>query len=61
MTGRGTPISGAMIYKAKALRAQGKTQAEIAVVLGVSQGTVSVILRRSGLGGHLTKVGRDKP
>src|ERR1700722_5269355 len=34
----------------KALRAQGTTQEEIAVDLGVTQSTISVILRQHGLG-----------
>jgi transcriptional regulator with XRE-family HTH domain len=42
-----------MIYKIKELRTQNKTQEEIAVEIGVSQGTVSVILRSQGLGGKL--------
>jgi Homeodomain-like domain len=42
-----------LIAKAKALRAQGMTQEEIAVELGVVQSTVSIILRQRGLGGRL--------
>src|ERR1700722_20660986 len=41
--------------KAKTLRAQGMTQEEIAVELGVVQSTVSTILRQHGLGGKLVK------
>jgi len=44
-----------LIAKAKALRAQGMTQEEIAVELGVVQSTVSTILRQHGLGGKLVK------
>ena len=44
-----------LIAKAKALRAQGMTQEEIAVDLGVTQSTISVILRQHGLGGKLVK------
>jgi predicted transcriptional regulator len=44
-----------LIAKAKALRKQGRTQEEIAVELGVTQGTISVILRQHGLGGKLVK------
>jgi predicted XRE-type DNA-binding protein len=44
-----------LIAKAKALRAQGMTQEEIAVELGVVQSTVSAILRQHGLGGKLVK------
>ena len=42
-----------LIAKAMALRKQGRTQEEIAVELGVVQGTVSTILRQHGLGGRL--------
>ena len=42
-----------LIAKAMALRKQGRTQEEIAVELGVAQGTVSTILRQHGLGGRL--------
>ena len=44
-----------LIAKAKTLRAQGMTQDEIAVELGVVQSTVSTLLRRHGLGGKLVK------
>jgi hypothetical protein len=44
-----------LIAKAKTLRAQGMTQEEIAVELGVVQSTVSTILRQHGLGGKLVK------
>ena len=44
-----------LIAKAKALRKRGKTHEEIAVELGVTQGTISVILRQHGLGGKLVK------
>lgn len=44
-----------LIAKAKALRAQGMTQEEIAAELGVVQGTISVILRQHCLGGKLVK------
>ena len=44
-----------LITKAKALRKRGKTQEEIAVELGVVQGTISTILRQHGLGGKLVK------
>jgi orotate phosphoribosyltransferase-like protein len=40
------------------LRNQGKTQEEIAVELRIVQSTVSVILRRNGLGGYLIKRGQ---
>jgi orotate phosphoribosyltransferase-like protein len=45
-----------LIAKAKELRAQGMTQEEIAVELGVVQSTVSIILRQQGLGGKLVPV-----
>jgi orotate phosphoribosyltransferase-like protein len=44
-----------LIAKAKALRAQGMTQEEIAVELGVVQSTISTMLRQHGLGGKLVK------
>jgi predicted transcriptional regulator len=37
------------------MRAQGMTQEEIAVELGVVQSTVSTILRQHGIGGKLVK------
>ena len=49
-----------LVAKVKALRKEGKTQNEIAVEVGVTQGTISVILRQSGLGGHLTPTRRVK-
>jgi len=45
-----------LIAKAKELRAQGMTQEEIAVELGVVQSTISIILRHQGLGGKLVPV-----
>ena len=45
-----------LIAKAKELRAQGMTQEEIAVETGLVQSTISVILRRDGLGGKLAPV-----
>jgi orotate phosphoribosyltransferase-like protein len=42
-----------LIAKAMALRKQRRTQEEIAVELGVVQGTVRTILRQHGLGEHL--------
>lgn len=44
-----------LIYLVKELRAKGMTQSEIAAELGVSQGTVSLILRECGLGGKLVR------
>jgi predicted transcriptional regulator len=44
-----------LIAKAKARRKRGKTQEEIAVELGVVQGTISTILRQHDLGGKLVK------
>jgi hypothetical protein len=49
-----------LIYNAIELRKSGKTQEEIAVSLGVVQGTISIILRANGLGGPLTKPSRIK-
>ena len=42
-------VDECLIAKAKTLRAQGMTQDEIAVELGVVQSTVSTILRQHGL------------
>ena len=44
-----------LVHDAIELRKQGKTQAEIAVALKVAQGTISVVLRAHGFGGHLVK------
>jgi orotate phosphoribosyltransferase-like protein len=49
-----------LIAKAKALRAQGMTQEEIAVELGVVQSTVSIILRQRGLGGRLAPANKRR-
>ena len=49
------PIDGRLISRVLALRGEGKPQVAIAVECGVSQGTVSVILRRRGQGGRLVK------
>jgi transcriptional regulator with XRE-family HTH domain len=46
-------VTEQLIEKAKTLRVKGKTQEEIALELGITQGTVSRILRNSGLGGPL--------
>ena len=48
-------IDARLTEKVKALREQGMTQVQIAVELRVAQSTVSVILRRGGLGGGLAK------
>lgn len=48
-------VDARLIEEAKKLRIKGRTQGEIAVELGVSQGTISVILRCSGLGGKLVR------
>lgn len=52
-----TPIkvTDELIEKAKVLRAKGHTQEEIALELGITQGTVSRMLRSSGLGGPLIR------
>ena len=50
----GKIIDAQLAEKVRALRDQGKTQEQIAAELRIVQSTVSVILRRSGLGGHLT-------
>jgi len=46
-----------MVYRIKQLRAEGKTQEEIAAEIGVAQGTVSTVLRDQGLGGPLVSRG----
>ena len=46
----GKIIDGQLAEKVKALRNEGKTQEQIAVELRIVQSTVSVILRRNGLG-----------
>jgi transcriptional regulator with XRE-family HTH domain len=51
-------IDEGFIEKVKALRAKGWKQDEIAVELGVSQGTISKILRAHGLSGYLVKLKR---
>lgn len=52
-------VDGHMIFKAKELRKQGMLQTEIAYELGITQGTVSLILRREGLSGKLIKTARQ--
>jgi transcriptional regulator len=44
--------------RAVALRKQGLTQTAIAVELGLAQGTISIILREHGMGGHLVRMSR---
>jgi transcriptional regulator with XRE-family HTH domain len=48
-------VDARMIEKIKELRIKGKKQEEISVEVGVTQGTVSQILRGSGLGGQLVR------
>ena len=55
-----TVVDERLIAKAKALRAQGMTQEEIAVETGVVQSTVSVILRQHGLGGSLAMANKRR-
>ncbi len=55
MVGAPAKVDGRMTHRIKELRADGKTQEEIAAELGVTQGTVSYILRREGFGGPLVK------
>jgi transcriptional regulator with XRE-family HTH domain len=47
-----------MIHRIKELRNQQKTQEEIAVEVGISQGRVSFVLRMQGLGGWLATQGK---
>lgn len=44
------------VNRIKELRRKGLTQMEIAVEMGVAQGTVSVVLRNEGMGGKLARV-----
>jgi transcriptional regulator with XRE-family HTH domain len=53
-------VNQEMIYRVKQLRAEGKTQEQIAMEVGLTQGTISVILRSQGLGGYLVKLKRRK-
>jgi transcriptional regulator with XRE-family HTH domain len=53
-------IDQRMVERIKQLRAEGKTQEEIAVEVGLAQGSVSLILKAHGLGGYLVKVKRRK-
>jgi orotate phosphoribosyltransferase-like protein len=50
----GKIVDAQLVEKVKALRDEGKTQEQIAVELRIVQSTVSVILRRGGLGGPIT-------
>jgi Homeodomain-like domain len=52
--GGGKSVDAQLAEKVKALRDEGKTQEQIAAELRIVQSTVSVILRRGGLGGRLT-------
>jgi DNA-binding CsgD family transcriptional regulator len=55
---RGQIVDARLAEKVKALREEGKTQEQIAVELRIAQSTVSTILRRGGLGGHLISARR---
>jgi DNA invertase Pin-like site-specific DNA recombinase len=46
-------VDARLAEKVKALREEGGTQAQIAAELRIAQSTVSIILRRDGLGGRL--------
>jgi orotate phosphoribosyltransferase-like protein len=48
-------IDQRMIDRVRELRMEGKTQGEISAEVGLSQGSVSLILRAHGLGGYLVK------
>ena len=52
---RGRNVDQRLIHDAIALRKAGKTQMEIAVELGVAQGTISIVLRAHGWGGYLVQ------
>jgi transcriptional regulator len=53
-------IDQRMIHRIKELREQGKKQDEIAAEVGLTQGSVSFILRAHGLGGWLVKVRKNR-
>lgn len=48
----------ALAHRIMELRRKGLTQSEIAAEVRTSQGTVSVILRESGMGGKLATAGK---
>jgi orotate phosphoribosyltransferase-like protein len=54
----GKIVDARLAENIKALRDEGKTQEQIATELRIAQSTVSVILRRSGLGGRLISARR---
>ena len=54
------PVNQAMVHRIMELRHQRMTQAEIAAEIGVSQGTVSLVLRAHGRGGYLPEARRRK-
>jgi transcriptional regulator len=54
----GKIVDAQLAEKVKRLRGEGKTQEQIAAELRIVQSTVSIILRRSGLGGRLTSARR---
>ena len=54
----GKIVDAQLAEKVKALRDEGKTQTQIAVELRIVQSTVSVILRRDGLGGPIASARR---
>jgi hypothetical protein len=58
---RGSPlkVDQRMVHRIKELRSQKMTQGEISAEVGISQGTVSLILRANGMGGKFAKV-REK-
>ncbi len=49
------PADERLIAQIKAMRQRGMMQGEIAAEVGLSQGTVSYLLRRNGLGGRLVR------
>jgi transcriptional regulator with XRE-family HTH domain len=63
MRGRiGAPlkVNQRMVHRIAELRAQRLTQDEIAAEVGISQGTVSVVLRAHKLGGRLPEARRRR-
>jgi DNA-binding CsgD family transcriptional regulator len=51
-------VDARLAEKVKAMREEGKTQEQIGIELRIAQSTVSTILRRGGLGGHLIRTRR---
>ena len=53
MSAKAKRVDDQFVADAVALRKQGRKQEEIAAELGVTQGTISSVLRKQGFGGGL--------